>query len=52
MNIGPRRYVWGRGEYGRLGLGDHTAKSRLLPVLNEFFEEEGGQKTLNPKSQP
>jgi Regulator of chromosome condensation (RCC1) repeat len=25
-------YTWGRGEYGRLGLGDKTASSRLRPT--------------------
>lgn len=24
-------YVWGRGEYGRLGLGDRTGSSKLRP---------------------
>lgn len=24
-------YVWGRGEYGRLGLGDTSGSSRLKP---------------------
>ncbi len=25
-------YVWGRGEYGRLGLGDRTGSSKLRPT--------------------
>eukprot|EP00210_Caulerpa_lentillifera_P006549 g6254.t1 len=28
-----RLYIWGRGEYGRLGLGDKTGSSRLQPHL-------------------
>lgn len=24
-------YVWGRGEYGRLGIGDRTGSSKLRP---------------------
>ncbi len=24
-------YVWGRGEYGRLGVGDRTGSSKLRP---------------------
>lgn len=28
-----RVYTWGRGEYGRLGLGDKTGSSRLRPQL-------------------
>lgn len=24
-------YIWGRGEYGRLGLGDRTGSSKLRP---------------------
>lgn len=25
-------FVWGRGEYGRLGLGDKTGSSKLRPA--------------------
>ena len=33
-----RVYVWGRGEYGRLGLGDKTGASRLRPTLMESLK--------------
>lgn len=33
-------YVWGRGEYGRLGLGDKTGSSRLRPRLVESIQHE------------
>jgi hypothetical protein len=31
-------YVWGRGEYGRLGLGDKTGSSKLRPVKVKAME--------------
>lgn len=33
-------YVWGRGEYGRLGLGDKTGSSKLRPRLVESIQHE------------
>lgn len=30
-HAGAEVYVWGRGEYGRLGLGDRTGSSKLRP---------------------
>lgn len=33
-------YVWGRGEYGRLGLGDKSGSSRLKPTLVESLVHE------------
>lgn len=32
-------WVWGRGEYGRLGLGDGLASSRLRPCKVEGLEQ-------------
>ena len=31
-------YVWGRGEYGRLGLGDRTGSSKLRPQRVKSLE--------------
>ena len=31
-------YVWGRGEYGRLGLGDKGGSSRLRPCKVKAIE--------------
>jgi alpha-tubulin suppressor-like RCC1 family protein len=46
-------YVWGRGEHGRLGLGDERGASKLLPTLLELPDGErvkqvscGGSHTL------
>lgn len=33
-------YVWGRGEYGRLGLGDKSGSSRLKATLVESLVHE------------
>lgn len=31
-------FVWGRGEYGRLGLGDRSGSSRLRATLVKAME--------------
>jgi len=31
-------YVWGRGEYGRLGVGDRTGSSKLRPTFVKGLE--------------
>jgi alpha-tubulin suppressor-like RCC1 family protein len=33
-------YAWGRGEYGRLGLGDRSGSSKLRP------QKVGGRRTV------
>lgn len=33
-------YVWGRGEYGRLGLGDKSGSSKLRPTLVQSISGE------------
>lgn len=37
---GAAVYVWGRGEYGRLGLGDKSGSSRLKATLVESLVHE------------
>jgi alpha-tubulin suppressor-like RCC1 family protein len=33
-------HVWGRGEYGRLGVGDRTGSSKLRPTAVRGLEED------------
>ena len=37
--IAAEVYVWGRGEYGRLGLGDKGGSSRLRPCKVKAIED-------------
>ena len=39
--MGPAEvFVWGRGEYGRLGLGDRSGSSKLRATEVHFREPE------------